>query len=117
MLSETQFAFGSPVFVSRSKEYRSNRKGFEYGRSSYKQDIVVRGEGGQGAGAQEKGCGRRERKEREAGIFRGLEAGDHVDKRLKKNIINNNFNIIELFELHIASKYTNDANVLAKIRL
>ena len=27
---------------------------------------------------------RRERKEREAGVFRGLEAGDHADKTLKK---------------------------------
>ena len=76
--------------------------------------------GGREAGAREKGCGRRERKEREAGVFRGREAGDHVDKTLKKNnikIINYNFNIIMLFDLHIASKYTNDTNVLAKIRL
>ena len=36
---------------------------------------------------------------------------------LTKNIINNNFIIIMLFDLHIASKYTNDTNVLAKIRL
>ena len=43
--------------------------------------------------------------------------GDHIDKRLKKNIINNNFNIIILFDLHVASKYTNDTNVLAKICL
>ena len=70
-----------------------------------------------GAGAREKGYRRRERNEQEAGVFRGWEAGDHVDKRLKKNIINNNFNIIILFDLHTASKYTNDANVLAKIRL
>ena len=41
----------------------------------------------------EKGYGRRERKEREAGVFRGREAGDHVE--LKKNTINN-FNIIML---------------------
>ena len=66
--------------------------------------------GDRGAGAREKGYGRRERKEREAGVFRGREAGDHIDKRLKKNIINNNFNIIILFDLHIASKYTNDTN-------
>ena len=93
-----------------------------------------------GAGAREKGYGRREkkereageeragggrgksvrreRKEREAGIFRGREAGDHIDKlRLMKNIINNNFNIIMLFDLYIASKYTKDINVLAKICL
>ena len=63
-----------------------------------------------------KGYGRRERKEREAGVFRGQEAGDHVDNTLKK-IINNNFNIIMLFDLHITSKYTNGTNVLAKIRL
>ena len=44
---------------------------------------------------------RRERKEREVGVFRGREAGDHIDKRLKKNINNNNFNIIILFDLHI----------------
>ena len=50
------------------------------------------------------------------GVFRGWEAGDHIDKRLKKNIINNNFNVIMLFDLHIASKYTIDTNVLAKIR-
>ena len=31
---------------------------------------------------------------REAGVFREREAGDHIDRRLKKNIINNNFNII-----------------------
>ena len=68
-------------------------------------------------GAREKGYGRQERKEREAGVFRGQEARDHIDKRLKKNIINNNFNIIILFDLHIVSKYTNDTNVLAKIRL
>ena len=73
--------------------------------------------GRQGAGAREKGYGRRERKEWEAGVFRGQEAGDHIDKRLKKNIINNNSNIIILFDLHIASKYTNDTNVLAKISL
>ena len=35
-------------------------------------------------GAREKGYGRWERKEREAGIFRGPEVGDHVDKTLKK---------------------------------
>ena len=70
--------------------------------------------GDRGAGAQEKGYGRRERKEREAGVFREQEAGDHIDKRLKKNVINNNFNIIILFDLHVASKYT---NVLAKICL
>ena len=57
--------------------------------------------------------GRRERKEREAGVFRGWEAGDHIDKRLEKIF----FNIIMLFDLHIASKYTNDTNVLAKICL
>ena len=75
------------------------------------------GDRGEGVGAREKGNGRRERKEREAGVFRGREAGDHVDKTLKKNIINSNFNIIMLFDLHIASKFTNDTNVLAKIRL
>ena len=52
----------------------------------------------------------------EGGSLQGAaqEAGDHTDKRLKKNIINNNFNIIMLFDLHIASKYTNDTNILAK---
>ena len=71
-----------------------------------------------GAGAREKGYGRRERKEREAGVFRGLEAGDHVDKTLKKKLNNNNnFNIIMLFDLHIESTYTNDTNALAKICL
>ena len=75
------------------------------------------GGGRQGGRAQEKGYGRRERKERERGVFRGWEAGNHIDKRLKKNVINNNFNIIILFDLHIASKYTNDTNVLAKICL
>ena len=35
-----------------------------------------------GAVAREKGYGRRERKEREAGVFRGREEGDHIDKRL-----------------------------------
>ena len=70
--------------------------------------------GDKGAGAREKGYGRRERKEREAGVFRGWEAGDHIDKRLKKK---KKFNIIMLFDLHIASKYTNDTNVLAKICL
>ena len=51
------------------------------------------------------------------GSLQGWEAGNHIDKRLKKNIMNNNFNIIILFDLHIASKYTNDTNVLAKICL
>ena len=37
-----------------------------------------------GVRAREKGYGRRERKEREAGVFRGQEAGDHIDKTLKK---------------------------------
>ena len=69
--------------------------------------------GDRGVGTQEKGYGRRERKKREAGVFRGREVGDHIDKRLKKNIINNNFSIIMLFELHIASKYTNDTSVLS----
>ena len=78
-------------------------------------DLKVGGD--RGVGAREKGYGRRERKEWEAGVFRGPEAGDHVDKTLKKNIINNNFNIIILFDLHIVSKYTNDKNVLAKICL
>ena len=74
--------------------------------------------GDRGAGAREKGYGWRERKERKSGVFRGREAGDHIDKlRLMKNIINNNFNIIMLFDLHIASKYTKDINVLAKICL
>ena len=73
--------------------------------------------GDRGARAWEKGYGRRERKEQEAGVFRGREVGDHIDKRLKKNIINNNFNIIILFDLHIGSKYTNDTNILANIRL
>ena len=73
--------------------------------------------GDRGAGAREKGYGRRERKEREAGVFRRWEAGDHVDKTVKKYIINNNFNIIMLFDLHIASKYTNDTNALSKIHL
>ena len=54
---------------------------------------------------------------REAGVFSRWEAGDHVDKTVKKYIIHNNFNIIMLFDLHIASKYTNDTNALAKIRL
>ena len=54
---------------------------------------------------------------REAGVFRGREEGYHIDKRLKKNTINSNLNIIMLFDLHIASKYKNDTNVLAKIRL
>ena len=73
-----------------------------------------------GAGARENGYGRRERKERAGGgSLQGTaqEAGDHIDKRLKKNIINNNFNIVMLFDLHIASKYTNDTNILAKICL
>ena len=70
--------------------------------------------GRQGGGSREKGYGRRESKEWEAGVFQGPEAGDHVDKTSKKNIINYNFNIIMLFDLHIASKYTNDTNVLAK---
>ena len=39
--------------------------------------------GDRGSGAREKGYERRERKEREAGFFRGREAGDHVDKMLK----------------------------------
>ena len=73
------------------------------------------GDGGREPGRKVTGGG--ERKEREAGVFRGREAGDHIDKRLKKNVINNNFNIIILFDLHIASKYTNDTNALAKIRL
>ena len=73
--------------------------------------------GDRGAGAREKGYGRRERKEPEVGVFRGPEAGDHADKTLKKNIINKNFNIIMLFDLYIESTYTNDSNVLAKIRL
>ena len=42
--------------------------------------------GDSGAGAREKGYGRWERKEWEVGVFRGLKAGDHVDKTLKKNI-------------------------------
>ena len=73
--------------------------------------------GDRGAGAREKAYGRRERKEREAGVFRGREAGDHIDKRLKENIMNNNFNIILLFDLHIASKYTNVLAKIPKIRL
>ena len=40
--------------------------------------------GRQGAGAREKGYERRERKEREAGVFRGREAGDHVDEKYNK---------------------------------
>ena len=51
------------------------------------------------------------------GSLQGWEAGDQIDKRLKKNIINNNFNIIILFNLYIASKYTTDTNVLPKIHL
>ena len=39
--------------------------------------------GGEGVGALEKGYGRWEKKEQEAGVFRGWEAGDHVDKMLK----------------------------------
>ena len=49
------------------------------------------GGGAGGLEPGEKGYGRRERKEREAGVFRGREAGDHVDKTLKINITNNNF--------------------------
>ena len=76
--------------------------------------------GDRGVGAQEPGrkvteggrgkSGRRE----SSGV---QEAGDQIDKRLKKNIINNNFNIIILFNLYIASKYTTDTNVLPKIHL
>ena len=74
--------------------------------------------GDRGAGAREKGYGRRERKEWEAGVFRGPAVGDYVDKTLKKiSRINNNFNIVVWFDLHIASKYTNGTNVLAKVRL
>ena len=40
--------------------------------------------GGGGVGAQEKGYGRWERKEREAGVFRGQEAGLYIDITLKK---------------------------------
>ena len=40
--------------------------------------------GDSGAGAREKGYGGRERKEREAGVFSGREAGDYIDKTLKK---------------------------------
>ena len=43
--------------------------------------------GDRGVRAREKGYGRRERKEREAGNFRGQEARECIDKRLKKNII------------------------------
>ena len=74
------------------------------------------GGGDRGAGAREKGYGRRERKELETGVFRGPEAGTTLIKRLK-NIINNNFNISMLFDLHIASTYTNDTTALAKIHL
>ena len=35
-------------------------------------------------GAREKGYGRREKKEQEAGVFRGPEAGDHVEKQYSK---------------------------------
>ena len=49
------------------------------------------GGGGHGAGAREKRGREAERKEREAGVWREREAGDHVDKTLKKNVINNNF--------------------------
>ena len=40
--------------------------------------------GDRGVGAREKGYGRWERKEREAGVFRGQEARDHIDKTVKK---------------------------------
>ena len=40
--------------------------------------------GGRGVGAWAKGLGRWEKKEWEAGVFRGWEVGDHVDKTLKK---------------------------------
>ena len=83
--------------------------------SSVSPDLLHSG-GRQGAGTREKGYGRRERKELETVVFRGLEAGTTLMKRWK-NIINNNFNIIMLFDLHIASTYTNDTNALAKIRL
>ena len=71
--------------------------------------------GGKGGGVPGRtGLGRWKKKEREAGVFRGWEVGDHVDKTLKKYNQMLIFNIIMLFDLHIASKYTNDTNVLAK---
>ena len=42
------------------------------------------GVGDRGAGAREKEHGRRDRKEREAGVIRGWEAGGNIDKTLKK---------------------------------
>ena len=47
----------------------------------------------------------------------GMKRETTLIKTLKKNIINKNFNIIMLFDLYIESTYTNDSNVLAKIRL
>ena len=85
----------------------------ERGNSILCKSMYINVGGDRGVGAREKGYGRRERKEREAGVFRGLEAGDHVDKTLKKFF----FNIIMLFDLHIESTYTNDTNALAKICL
>ena len=51
--------------------------------------------GRKGMGGGREKSGRWERKEWEAGVFRGPAVGDHVDKTLKKiSRIYNNFNII-----------------------